>query len=304
MSDAATVAPGTALEDGYADLEGLRLHYVSAGDGPLILCLHGFPQFWYLWRAQLEELSADHRVVAPDLRGYNLSGKPEGVESYRMRHLLGDIRGLVDHLGADRFTLVGHDWGGIVSWAFAIKHPELLERLAILDAPPPFTWGRELRENAEQREHVGYMVEFAKPAPGPEEMLSANDLAALDAFLVDPGIERGYLTESDRAIYHQAWSQPGALTGGLNYYRAARMGDQVAAGGVPEEYEQKFRQMRVDVPTLVMWGEEDPALLTGLLDGLDRWIPDLRVETFPGAGHWTPQERAADVNRLIGEFVS
>ena len=151
------------------------MHYVSRGEGKPVLFLHGFPQFWFLWREQLADLGNDHAVFAPDMRGYNLSCKPEDPEAYRMRHLLRDIVGLVEELDLAPLTLVGHDWGGIVSWAFALKHPEMLERLVIIDAPPPFTWNRDLRESPKQRDAVNYMVELSKPSPEPEEMLAAND---------------------------------------------------------------------------------------------------------------------------------
>jgi epoxide hydrolase 4 len=288
----------------FAELDQCRLHYVSRGEGKPLLFLHGFPQFWFLWRHQLADLGKDHAVYAPDMRGYNLSCKPEDPELYRMRHLLGDITGLVEELGIAPFTLVGHDWGGIVSWAFALKYPELLERLVIIDAPPPFTWNRDLRQSPKQRDAVNYMVEFSKESPGPEEMFAANDYRVVDSILRRIGGKGAELSDSERAAYHEAWGQPGALRGGLNYYRAARMGEQVAAGGVPEEYERKITSQRVQVPTLVIWGKNDAALLPSLTRGLEQWIPDLRVELLDDAGHWVPYERPEAVNRLIRDFIS
>lgn len=292
-----------AVEHAYSQPNGCRIHYVHRGEGKPIVFMHGFPQFWFLWRHQLADLGVDHAVYAPDLRGFNLSEKPQEVDAYRMRNMLGDLKGLVEELGIAPFTLVGHDWGGIVSWAFALKYPELLERLVILDSPPPFTWNRDLRESPKQREAVNYMVELSKPSPAPEELLAANDFGMLDAMLEQIGGSDAKLTDSERAAYHEAWSQPGTLTASLNYYRAARMGDQVAAGGVSEEYEAKIKAMRVEVPTLVIWGENDPALLLGLTRDLEEWIPDMRLEVLPGAGHWVPYERPEEVNRLIREFV-
>lgn len=291
------------IQHRFAELPGCRIHFAARGAGKPIVFMHGFPQSWYLWRHQLAGLGSDHAVYAPDLRGYNLSEKPAEVEAYRMRHLLADLEGLVEQLGIAPFTLVGHDWGGIVSWAFALRHPELLERFVIIDSPPPFTWNRDLRESPKQREAVKYMLELSKPSPEPEEMLAADDFAMLDSMLERIGGAQARLSESERAAYHEAWSQPGALRGGLNYYRAARMGDQVAAGGVPEAYEAKIRAQRLEVPTLVIWGERDPVLLVGLTRGLDEWIGDLRVEILPGAGHWVPYERPEEVNELIREFV-
>ena len=279
------------------------MHYVNRGEGRPILFLHGFPQFWFLWRQQLEDLGEDHAVYAPDMRGYNLSCKPQDLEAYRMRHLLGDIEGLVGKLDLAHFTLVGHDWGGIVSWAFALKHPELLERLVIIDAPSPFTWNRDLRESPKQRDAVNYMVEFSKPSPEPEEMMAANDFALMDDLMVRIGGRGAQLSDADQAAYHEAWAQPGALRGGLNYYRAARMGEQVAAGGVPHEFARKISSQTIEVPTLVIWGANDAALLPSLTRGLGQWVPRLRVEIVPGAGHWVPYERPGEVNALIREFV-
>jgi epoxide hydrolase 4 len=287
----------------FAELPECRLHYVTRGEGEPILFLHGFPQFWFLWRRQLADLGQDHAVYAADMRGYNLSCKPPEVEAYRMRHLLADLRGLVDALDLTPLTLVGHDWGGIVSWAFALKHPELLERVVIIDGPPPFTWNRDLRESPRQRDAVNYMIEFSKPSPGPEEMLAANDFSLMDDLMRRIGGRDARLSDSERATYHKAWAQPGALRGGLNYYRAARMGEQVAAGGVPESYDQKIRSQRVEVPTLVLWGENDSALLPTLTRGLSEWVPRLQVEIIPGAGHWVPFERGDRVNDLLREFV-
>jgi pimeloyl-ACP methyl ester carboxylesterase len=237
------------------------------------------------------------------MRGYNLSCRPEDVEAYRMRHLLVDVRELVEELALAPLTLVGHDWGGIVSWAFALKYPELLEHLVIIDGPPPFTWNRDLCESPKQREAVNYMLEFSKPSPEPEVMLAAHDFSLMDDLMVRIGGRGAVLSDAERAAYHEAWAQPGALGGGLNYYRAARMGEQVASGGVPEEYMKKINSQTVDVPTLVIWGENDAALLPSLTRGLSEWVPRLRVEIVPGAGHWVPYERPDEVNSLIREFL-
>jgi pimeloyl-ACP methyl ester carboxylesterase len=147
------------------------------------------------------------------------------------------------------------------------------------------------------------MVELSKPSPEPEEMLAANDFSMMDDIMLRIGGREARLSDADRAVYHEAWSQPGALRGGLNYYRAARMGDQVAAGGVPEEYARKITSQTVEVPTLVIWGENDAALLPSLTRGLSEWVPRLRVEIVPDAGHWVPYERPEVVNSLIREFV-
>ncbi len=232
------------------------------------------------------------------MRGYNLSCKPEDPEAYRMRHLLADVVGLVEELDLAPLTLVGHDWGGIVSWAFALKYPELLERLVIIDAPPPFTWNRDLRESPKQRDAVNYMVELSKPSPEPEEMLAANDFALMDNIMRRIGGRGAELSDADRAVYHEAWSQPGALRGGLNYYRAARMGDQVAAGGVPEEYASKITSQTARGPDPGDLGRERHGAAAHADAGpRASGSRELRVEIVPGAGHWVPYERPDEVNR-------
>ena len=159
----AEAAGDSRLRDGFATIDGVRLHYVEAGEGPLILFLHGFPEFWYAWRRQLAAFGEDHRAVAPDMRGYNLSDKPEGLDAYRMRNLVGDVRGLASHLGHQRFVLVGHDWGGAVAWAFAIRHPELLDRLVIINAPHPLIFAQLLATDARQKATSRYMTQFLDP---------------------------------------------------------------------------------------------------------------------------------------------
>ena len=278
--------------EGYADVNGVRLHYVSQGSGPLILFVHGFPEFWYAWRNQLAEFSRDHRAVAMDMRGYNLSSKPGAVAAYRMPNMVEDIRALVDHLGARKFVLVGHDWGGGVAWAFAMAHPDRLERLVIINAPHPAVFGRELATNPAQQRASQYMTAFQSPET--EQRLSADGYAPLMRILADV-IKAGYLTAADSAEYIKAWSQPGALTGGLNYYRAARFGPTAPGTPVPA--------MIVNVPTLVIWGARDPYLLTGNLDGLEAYVPRLTVKRIPEATHWVVHERPAEVNALIREFI-
>jgi len=203
----------------YADINGVRLHYVSEGSGDLILFLHGFPEFWYAWREQLAAFGMDHRAVAVDMRGYNLSEKPAAVEAYRMPELIEDVRALIAHLGYRTCTLVGHDWGGVVAWAFAMQYPDYLDRLVIVNAPHPVIFGRELRDNPAQQRASRYMVTFRSPEG--ESVLAADNYASLVNGVLTP---KEAFSDADRDAYLAAWSQPGALTGGLNYYRAARLG--------------------------------------------------------------------------------
>jgi pimeloyl-ACP methyl ester carboxylesterase len=287
-----------AIRHAEAEVNGVRLHYAEAGAGPLVMFLHGFPEFWYEWHRQLEEFGRDHLVVAPDQRGYNLSAKPAEVGAYAVRHLVEDVRALAEHLGHRRFTLVGHDWGGAVAWAFALTHPRMLERLVIVNAPHPAVFARELRDNPAQQKASQYMLTFRSPEA--EAILSADGHALLRRALGDVWDTR--FSDEDRSRYLAAWSQPGALTGGLNWYRAARVGPPTAAE--PSRSLSAVDDLPVlEVPTLVIWGEGDRALTTGNLDGLDAHVRDLTVRRVPDGSHWVVHEQPALINRTIREFM-
>jgi pimeloyl-ACP methyl ester carboxylesterase len=291
------------LKDHYAEVNGIRLHYVSTGKGPLIIFLHGFPEFWYEWKNQLEEFGKDHLAVAPDMRGYNLSSKPAELDQYQLPHLVEDVGALAKHLGHNRFTLVGHDWGGAVAWAYAIAHPETLDKLVIVNAPHLGIFARELAQNPAQQKASQYMLLFRSPQA--EQTLSANNYALLVAAIMGKGLQSGAFTENDKTAYIQAWSQPGALTGGLNYYRAAQIGPpQPGQDQGPRPAPPEASKMLVHVPTLVIWGEQDTALLTGNLDGLEQFVPQLTVKRIPDGSHWVIHEKPAEVNRYIREFLA
>jgi pimeloyl-ACP methyl ester carboxylesterase len=289
----------------YADVNGVRLHYARTGQGPLIVFLHGFPEFWYEWKDQLAEFGRDHTAVAPDMRGYNLSSKPSELAAYRMPALVEDVRALASEelktAGGGRFTLVGHDWGGVVAWVFAAMHPEMIDRLVIVNAPHPTVFARELRENAAQQTASAYMLMFRSPEA--EANLSADSYAALKRAVLASGV-----TADDTAAYVDAWSQPGALTGGLNYYRASGIGPPAPDAHTPspgaDTPAATAPPLMVKVPTLVIWGEKDTALLSGNLAGLDAYVPQLTIRRIPDATHWVVRERPAEVNRLIRAFLA
>ncbi len=292
------------LRHEYADLNGIRLHYVTAGKGELIVFLHGFPEFWYEWKNQLAEFERDHQAVAPDMRGYNLSSKPADVGQYRVEHLIEDLRALVEHLGHKKLVLVGHDWGGAIAWAFAIYHPHYVEKLIIINAPHPGVFERELRENPAQQRASQYMLVFRSPQA--EQTLSANNYAALVDAVLGEGLKQGYFTEEDRKAYIEAWSQPGALSGGLNYYRAAGIGPPTSEGAhwrATHNTAPGLSSLTVRVPTLVIWGEKDQALLIGNLEGLGRFVPDLTVKRIPDGSHWVIHQKPGLVNSHIRDFV-
>ncbi len=286
----------------YAEVNSIRLHYVTEGKGKLIMFLHGFPEFWYEWKNQLAEFGRDYQAVAPDMRGYNLSSKPANVEQYRMKYLVEDVRLLAEHLGHKKFILVAHDWGGPVAWALAMRRPDYLEKLIIINAPHPAVFERELRQNPAQQKASQYILMFRTAEA--EQTLSANNYAALVAVVLADGLKQGYFAEEDRQAYIEAWAQPGALTGGLNYYRAAALGpltgqDDEASGSSTADPSL----FMVKVPTLVIWGEKDVALLTGNLEGLDQFVPDLTIKRVPDGSHWVVHEKPALVNGYIRSFI-
>lgn len=290
-----------AISHRYSVVNGVRLHYAEAGSGKLMLFLHGFPEFWYAWRAQLEAFGTDHHAVAPDMRGYNLSDKPDGVAAYRVKPLVEDLRQLALSFGSDKFVLVAHDWGGAIAWTFALAHPAMLEKLVIINAPHPAVFARELAANPEQQRASQYMNFFRQEKA--ERVLSENGYERLLRMTLDTW-GGGGADAATRAAYLEAWSREGALTGMLNYYRATPLhppaGDDPGAGQLAIEP----KDFMVRVPTLVIWGERDTALLPGNLQGLEQCVPDLTLRRIPEGSHWVIHERTSEVNGLIREFVS
>jgi epoxide hydrolase 4 len=283
------------LTDNYAKVNGVRLHYVAAGAGPLVLFLHGFPEFWYAWKNQLTAFGNDHHAVALDMRGFNLSDKPSEVAQYRLDVLVEDIRAFATHLSpGKKFVLVGHDWGGFVAWAFAAAHPQVLEKLVIINAPHPAIFARLLTSDPAQQKASEYMEIFRSSQA--EQILSANNFDILVNKVMVFGSKDGLLPE-DKPAYIEAWSQPGALTGGLNYYRANRLSTSPLANAA------NASSFAVNVPTLVIWGEKDPAMVLQNLDGLAEFVPQLTIKRIPDASHWLVHRQSAEVTTYIREFL-
>jgi epoxide hydrolase 4 len=277
---------------GEAVIDGVRLHYVEAGEGPLVVLLHGFPEFWYSWRHQIPALAgAGFRVIAPDMRGYNLSDKPEGTDAYRVELLVDDVAGLVRHTGAERATIVGHDWGGLVAWYAAILRPEVVERLGVINAPHPAAYRRELTRST-QALRSWYAGFFQLPVL-PETAVSAGDFKLVEHVLRSEPVREGAFSDEDIRLYKEALAQPGALTAAINYYRAAAR-DQSNLFSLAER--------RIDAPTLLIWGEKDPYLVSSLAEDLEEWVPRIRLERLP-ASHWVPVDAAEAVNRLLLDFL-
>jgi pimeloyl-ACP methyl ester carboxylesterase len=274
---------------------GLRFHVARAGDGPLMLFLHGFPEYWAMWRPMLEHFGArGWCAVAPDMRGYNLSEKPAEVEAYRPKHLGADVLALAEHYTKEKFVLVAHDWGGAVAWGVAIARPQRLGKLVMLNSPHPYIFWRELCRNPAQQKASAYMTLFRLPKA--ERVLSENGYARLLAWF--PGLDQDY-----RRGLLDAWSQPGALTGGLNYYRASSLYPPTADDPGPHKLQLKPEDFTVRVPTLVLWGERDTALLPGCLDGLGAVVPELKLVRVPEASHWIARERTERVIAEIEAFT-
>lgn len=274
------------------DAEGVRLHVARSGSGPAVVLLHGFPEFWYSWRHQIPALvDAGFSVVAPDLRGYNLSDKPRGREAYRLEHLVRDVAAIARSTGQQRVHVVGHDWGGILAWTFASQHRDLVDRLVIMNAPHLGRFAEVVRRPP-QIFRSWYVLLFQLPRI-PERAIAARNYAAIRSLFRNKPAVPGAFSRDDIARYVEAISRPGALTSALNYYRALRLRGASRIG----------RRARTDAKTLVIWGEQDPALTIELLDGLERYAPRVRVHRIPHAGHWIQSEDPAEVNSVLQEFL-
>jgi pimeloyl-ACP methyl ester carboxylesterase len=277
------------------EANGIRLHVARAGDGPLMLFLHGFPEYWAMWRPLLEHFGArGHCAVAPDMRGYNLSDKPAGVEAYKAKHLIADVLALAAHYTREPFVLVAHDWGGAVAWGVALAHPERLARLVMINSPHPYIFWRELTRNPAQQKASEYMLLFRSAKA--ERVLSENGYARLLGAFSD-------LDPQARAALVEAWSRPGALTGGLNYYRASALYPPSPEDPGAARLSLEAKDFVVRVPTLVVWGERDTALLPGCLEGLEEVVPDLKLVRVPDATHWVAREKTGLVIQEIENWM-
>ena len=281
---------------------GMRLHFASAGQQgqPLMLFLHGFPEFWYEWHAQLAEFGTDHFAVAPDLRGFNLSDKPANVADYKARHVIDDLVRLIAHLGYERCVLVAHDWGGAIAWNMALSHPQLLARLIIINAPHPYLFLKALATEPVQQAASSYMNWLR--APDSESMLAADDFKRMDGFFAAMGQSPAVWFDGDtRARYHAAWRH--GLRGGVNYYRATPAHPPTPTEPGPTKLTLRPQDFTVTVPTRVIWGEADIALPATLLDGLETVVTDLQIQRIPEGSHWVIHEHPERINRLIRGFL-
>jgi pimeloyl-ACP methyl ester carboxylesterase len=288
----------------FAELpNGMRLHYASAGEKgrPLILFVHGFPEFWYEWEAQLAEFCGEYFAVAPDLRGFNLSGMPSDLGAYKAKHIVDDLRLLATHLGYEKFVMVAHDWGGAIAWNFAIALPQLLHKLIIVNSPHPYLFAQALANDPEQKAASEYMNWLR--AEGSESALAKDEFKLLEGLLNGMGKSpTPWFTPEVRARYHECWSR--GLTGGVNYYRASPLHPPTKDHPGPEKLQLNPEDFRVRIPVRVIWGEQDIALPKSLVDGLDKLIDDLKIERIPEGTHWVIHEQPERINRLIRGFLS
>ncbi|HEV8536225.1 MAG TPA: alpha/beta fold hydrolase [Candidatus Limnocylindria bacterium] len=277
-------------------VNGIRLHSRAEGKGQLVLLLHGFPETSYAWRGQIPALAGRFRVVAPDLRGYGESEKPPHVLNYRSTALVGDVAALIKALGEERAHVVGHDWGGFIGWLLAQRRPELVDRLAILNAPHPARFERAVRSFSRQLLRSWYVLFFQLPLV-PEALLLRGGAEAIGRLLSGSAVRRTAFSADDLLEYRRAFSLPGAATATINYYRAA-FRDTLTRRSAPSA-------TVIRAPTLLIWGEHDRALGTELthdMEGL--FAGDFRVEYVRGAGHFVMEERPELVNRLLVDFLS
>jgi pimeloyl-ACP methyl ester carboxylesterase len=279
-------------EHRYFKTNRVALHAVEAGpcDGPLVILLHGFPEFWYGWRYQIDALAqAGLRVLAPDQRGYNLSDKPKGVSSYNLDQLAADVVGLIDVVGREKAFLVGHDWGGASVWWTAIKHPERVEKLAILNSPHPGVMRHNLLHNRAQRKKSWYFFLFQMPFL-PERRMRKNNWE-IGARALQRTSRKGTFSEADLALYREAWSQPGAATGMFNYYRAAFRSRPA-----------RVSSSRVIMPALIIWGGQDKFLRREMAEQSLARCDQGKLVFVEEATHWVQHEEPQRVNELLREF--
>ncbi|MCC5611804.1 alpha/beta hydrolase [Nostoc sp. CHAB 5834] len=274
------------VEHGYANSNGVKIHYASLGQGPLIVMIHGFPDHWYTWHYQMEFLASNYQVVAIDMRGYNLSDKPKGVENYDMRSLVGDLHTVIRHLGREKAIILGHDWGGMVAWQFAMHIPAMTEKLIILNLPHPYGLARELAHNPQQQLNSQYARNFQQE----------KAYESLTPELLSTWVTEARMKEAVKEKYIQAL-QRSDIQAMLHYYQQ----------NYPREpyVEDTSLSIKLQVPVLLIHGLKDEFLLADALNNTWEWVEkDLTLVTIPTAGHFVHQESADLVTRTINSWLS
>ena len=283
-----------AWEHQFISTNGINLHYVSQGTGKLMLMLHGFPEFWYSWRHQIVEFATDYRVVAVDLRGYNDSDKPSDLEAYKTAELVQDVKGIIKGLGYDQCILVGHDWGGFIAWNFADAYPEMIDKLIVLNLPHPAKFAEGLT-TPQQLLKSWYIFFFQLPWL-PELLFQANGYDAIASAFKDMAIDKSAFTPEDLTTFKNAAAKTGALTAMIDYYRANFNFSFI--------FNQEAKNWQIlDLPTLMIWGENDTALGKELTYGTEAYVRDLTIKYIPNCSHWVQQEQPELVNSYIRDFL-
>jgi pimeloyl-ACP methyl ester carboxylesterase len=280
----------------------LNVRHGGREGGEPILFLHGFPESHRTWRNQIEDLARDFQVIAPDQRGFAGSDKPEGVEYYETDKIVQDAMALMDALGFDRFTLVGHDWGGAVAWTAALQHPIRVQRLVIVNAPHPLVFQKSLIEDEPQRAASQYINFFR--TPGAEAAILGMGLETFLEKVMLAHADSTKLPAEERQHYLDDWKQPGALTAMLNWYRASKLVVPLPGEAAKAPLWTRAPFPKLSMPTLVVWGLKDSALLPVQLGGLHDLVDDLRLITSPSAGHFIPWEEPGTVTAAIRDFIA
>jgi pimeloyl-ACP methyl ester carboxylesterase len=284
------------LKHCFVELDEIRMHYVTQGKGKLLLLLHGFPDFWYVWRFQIPALAKHFRVVAPDLRGYNQTDKPDGVDKYNLNLLTSDVSGLIKALGENKAVVVGHDWGGAIAWSLAAFNPDMVEKLVVLNAPHPNAFTSRTKGMPRQLQKSWYVFFFQTPDI-PELVLSRNNYSFLRNMLLNSFVKKEVMTDEDISAHVSAWSKPGALTAMINYYRA-NMNPAILFS------ERAVTFPKIKSPTLVIWGEQDVALSKDLIIGTDEFVDaSYSARYYPNCGHWVQLEEPELVNECLVDFI-
>jgi pimeloyl-ACP methyl ester carboxylesterase len=282
------------VEHKFVTVGETRIHYVEAGHGPTVVLLHGFPEFWYSWRNQIPALvAAGYRVIAPDLRGYNESSRPQEIESYCLPDLVRDVAGLITQCGDAPVTLIGHDWGGVIAWLVPRLHPALVGKLIVLNAPHSGPLLRELRRSTQQKMRLSYQL-FMRMPMLPELWMRMFGYRNLQRTLRRMAKRAGNFDAAELHEYVDAWSKPGALTGMANYYRALPRSRKAlrSSGNQP-----------ITNPTLLIWGERDPVFTHATTENFSEWVPNARVAYIEEAGHFVQSDAPEKVNKLIIDFL-
>lgn len=292
--------PRLIVSHGFADVGDVRLHYAECGTGDeLVILLHGFPEFWYSWRHQLPVLAERYHVVAPDMRGFNLSDKPAGIKNYRIESLVKDVLGLIKFFGKEKAAIVAHDWGAGVAWALAQRHPEVVSKLVAMQVPPPAAWRANF--TLRQLRRSWYMFFFQLPRL-PEWWAGANDFSRVEKMYRETSVRPDAFTDSDIAVYKEALKRPAALRSSLNYYRANVLKSLFRGGGVETPSE---RDGRVRVPTLFIYGEQDVAIIPETVRGVGRFVDaPYRELRIADSGHWVQNEAVEEVNAALLDFLA